>query len=366
MASPLKYLGFKRILVLSLAGIGDTLMATPLLRALRLLYPDSEIHVLVLWPGSAALLEGNPHITQVHQHHFINAPKLDSLKFLLRLRRLKFDASLNTHPQGRHEYRAIARIIGASKRLSHSYENHGWLDRRLVTHTIPQDYSMGCVDNNLGLLTLLNPEADQGPWSRDYELHLQPSEHEWANQFISQNHLNSVPWLGIHVGSGGTKNLALRRWPIDCHIDLIQRLAKVRPNLRVVAFGGPDEAAAHAQLTRPLPPANLLIATTPGLRHAAALLRHANGFLSVDTAFMHLAAWARVPHQWVIETPTLTPTVYPPRPDWIKIHNPGIQGRHLDFYRYDGRPIAGSAESLEALMRQVTPETVCTEIVRHI
>ena len=49
--SPTLHLGIitalKRLLVISLAGIGDTLMATPLLHELRLNFPDAQIEALL-------------------------------------------------------------------------------------------------------------------------------------------------------------------------------------------------------------------------------------------------------------------------------------------------------------------------------
>jgi ADP-heptose:LPS heptosyltransferase len=40
-----------KILLIAMAGIGDTLLATPLIRELRLNYPDAQIDALVLWKG---------------------------------------------------------------------------------------------------------------------------------------------------------------------------------------------------------------------------------------------------------------------------------------------------------------------------
>ena len=70
------------LLVISLAGIGDTLFATPLIHELRANFPAANIDALVLWPGSKNLLEGNPHLNSVHQKNLICAGKVESLRFL--------------------------------------------------------------------------------------------------------------------------------------------------------------------------------------------------------------------------------------------------------------------------------------------
>lgn len=338
-------------------------MATPLVREIPRRFPGVEVEALVLWPGSAQVLAGNPHLGAVHQHDFLKSGRLASLRFTLGLRRRRYGVSFTTHPQGRREYRLITRLIGARRRLSHTYENQAWVDRLLVTDSLPQDYGIPCAANNLALLRLLKVEPDFTRLRPD--LFLGPAETSWAEQWLHAQKLDGIPWLGVHVGSGGTKNLALRRWPAGHYAELFPRLLAARPEGRILLFGGPEEQAAHDELRRRVPDPRVLFPPTPSLRHAAALLGHARAFLSVDTAFMHLATAVQVPRQFVIETPTLNPPVCPPRPDWIRIPNPGVEGRHLDFYRYDGRPIAGTDAEIRALMERVTIDSVLAALLAH-
>ena len=74
------------ILVISLAGIGDTVFATPLIHELRANFPEAAIDALVRWNGSKDLLEANPHLNSVHQKDFLTAGKGESLRFLWQLR----------------------------------------------------------------------------------------------------------------------------------------------------------------------------------------------------------------------------------------------------------------------------------------
>ena len=53
-----------RILVIQLRRLGDVLVTTPSVEALRLAYPRAEIDFLVEPPGDQ-LLEGNPHLSRV-------------------------------------------------------------------------------------------------------------------------------------------------------------------------------------------------------------------------------------------------------------------------------------------------------------
>jgi ADP-heptose:LPS heptosyltransferase len=354
----------RRILVISLAGIGDTLMATPVLAALRRGYPSAEIDVAVMWPGSAQLLRGNPAVDRVHQCNLIQEGKGRSLLFLLGLRRRGYDLSITCHPQGRRVYRWVTRVIGARRRLSHRYENQMWLDRWLVTDSVEQDYGVGCAENNLRLLEMAGCPVEAGPLN--YGLFLEPAEVEWAQNWEREVGLAGTRWVGIHVGSGGTKNLALRRWPLALWMEWVLGLREALPDVGVVAFGGPEEREAHERMQKRLPAGSVLFPPTPDLRHAAALVGRASAFVSVDTAFMHLAAARAVPHQCVIQTPTLNPPVYPMRPDWTWIPNPAVGERALDFYRYDGRPMAGTNAELERIMESVRPRTVLEAVLAGI
>src|SRR6185312_9741548 len=51
----------RRILLLMLLPIGDTLFATPTVRALRFSYPTAEISALA-YPTNAGILEANPDV----------------------------------------------------------------------------------------------------------------------------------------------------------------------------------------------------------------------------------------------------------------------------------------------------------------
>lgn len=351
-----------KLLVISLAGIGDTLFATPLIHELRAHFPDATIDALVLWRGSRDLLENNPHLNRVHQRNLLAETKRKALGFLLELRREGYDFSFNTHPQSRLAYRTVARVIGAKVRVSHSYHNLGWLDRLCIQHLQPQDYTQHAIANNLALLNMvgLRPKLS----AHGYELFLTPAEEDLAASYAEENALAGRRLLGIHVGSGGTKNLALRRWPLTKYRQLIQCVLHARPEANVLLFGGPEEQSDHAQLQREIGDARMLYPPTHNLRQAAALLKHCHAFLSVDTALMHIAAAMRVPGQVVIETPTWNKPIEPHGNPFLLVPNPRVAGRNLEFYRYDGRGIRGRDSEIVAVMESISVDAVLAAVLK--
>jgi len=226
-----------KILVIAMAGIGDTLIATPLIHELRANFPEATIDALARWPGAKDLLAGNPYLNRAHQCNFSDAGAPAFLKFLAGLRKERYDVSINAHPQSKIEYRIVARIVGATQRLSHTYDNSSFLDRFLVTQQLPQDYGIHSADNNLKLLPLLGKTPKLA--SHEFELFLSSEEMAAAEAIVRQNGLAGRRVVGIHAGSGRTKNLRMKRWPVENYIALIRKLTSARPDVTVLLFGGP-------------------------------------------------------------------------------------------------------------------------------
>ena len=345
-----------KLLVISLAGIGDTLLSTPLIRELRLNFPDAQIDALTRWAGAKDFLEGNPNLTAVHQKNFETAGKLDSLKFLLALRRQNYDVSINTHPQSRTVYRTIARLIGARTRISHVYECSGPLDRLLINRTLAQDYARHSIEQNFDVLPLLGGKTKLA--AHEMEVFLSNDLLAQTDAFVTEHKISNRKLLGVHVGSGSTKNLKLKRWPLENYLALFRKLKATRPDLTVLLFGGPDEESDFQKILAESGPPFVVRTNTKNFRQAAALLKKCAGFLSVDTVLMHLAAAMKVPEQIVIEAPTLNATNLPYGNKFTLVRNPAIAGRHLEFYRYDGAGIKGTREELIRCMNSVSVEEV--------
>lgn len=353
-----------KILVIAMAGIGDALIATPLIHELRANFPDATIDALILWNGSKDLLENNPHLNRIFQKNLIKCGKLESLQFLWSLRKNRYDISINTHPQARIHYRIVARIIGAPIRFSHEYECFNWLDRKLVNRIVPQDYTHHSIENNFDVLSLLGGKV-KFP-KHEMEIFLTTNEEQFADEFLTKHNLVGKKILGIHVGSGGTKNLPLKRWPLKNYAGLVRKLNKERSDIHVLLFGGPEEAKDHkvvlAQSNRDLTSE----AKTQNLRQTAALMKRCSAFLSVDTALMHIATAIKVQNQIVIEAPTLNTTNLPYGNPYVLIRNPMVNGRGLEYYRYDGGDIKGTRDELLAVMASIKIEAVFEAVTNLI
>jgi ADP-heptose:LPS heptosyltransferase len=194
--------------------------------------------------------------------------------------------------------------------------------------------------------------------THEIEIFLTPDEDKWVDDFLAYHKLAGQKMLGVHVGSGGTKNLPLKRWPLKNYIRLVRRLNHERPDVSILLFGGPDEAADHEVILAQTDRDRVLQVGAKNFRQTAALMKRCHSFLSVDTALLHLAAAVKAPRQIVIEAPTLNATNLPYGNPFTLVKNPAVAGRNLDYYRYDGGDIKGTREELLACMASITVENV--------
>jgi heptosyltransferase-2 len=126
---------YQKILVINLLHIGDLLLATPALRALRAEYPQAHI-TLLADAKIDALVKYNQHIDElisVDKKGYHN--KLGNyLRLIADIRHRKFDLVINMHPNERAT--AIAAFSGAKEIVGYACRGVGILFNRLVINKV--------------------------------------------------------------------------------------------------------------------------------------------------------------------------------------------------------------------------------------
>ena len=302
-----------KILVLCLAGVGDVLMATPLLRELRQAYPTAILDVLVMQTTVARdILAGNPNVNTVHYFNFMAESRWRALAFCFKLRKERYDCSLSPMPQNRVEYDLVAKLVGARERVGFDYIHRGLVGHSFcLTKRIKERADLHVVDNNLRLL----PEALGIPLSgkkQALDLVLTAEHRRFAQDFRGQHALSGPCLIGFHPGSGTTKNLALRRWPTGKWAELARLLAAHDDTIRIVMFGAASEQSMRDEIQSKsgLESGRLTSACPGNILESAALMAEMDCFVCCDTLLTHIAAAVQVPTVEILG-PTDPRSIYP-------------------------------------------------------
>ena len=326
-----------RILVVKLATIGDLLLATPSLRALRETYPQARIDLLVT-PASASLLDDWAVIDRVIvlDKYLFDYPQqlLKNPRNLLRLRPVwhdlrdgNYDAVLLLHHLtlffGRLKHQILMRATGAKWRIGLD-NGHGWfLNVRVKDDGFgamhEADYNLavakaaGATTNDKRLNVPINDEEYQQARQLLYETDQTQTSFAIASRMpnpknagdepaptlhhaldgIEHLHIKQ-PLIAMHPGSGGYSTS--RRWAPERFAQLADALFYDTGG-QLILMGGPEEADLHQQIFQ-LMQSKMPVRSFAGkgnIRVAAALLERADLFIGNDSGLMHLATAVGTP-----------------------------------------------------------------------
>ncbi len=330
-----------KILVNALSGIGDALMFTPSLKLLKEVYPNSEIHALVMFNAVKDFYERNPHINKVFHFDFLTEGFIKSLKFILTLRN-KYDISINVYPSNRKEYNVINFLLGAKQRaavkyLRKDFQNFGWLNNVGII----EDDSLHNVQTNLKLcekLTNYNPAEEAL-----LDFPLLESDFDSAKFFFKRKNVaDNDLVIGFHPGSATLKNQANRRWEPEKFSELGKKLIQDY-SAKILLFGGSTEEELKQNIVNKINSPHAFTVSSYSLTESAAVMKRCNVFVTNDSSLMHVAS-ALQRKVVAIIGPTNQNYIYP----WKTKHR--IVRLNLDCspcFIYSPRPLICSREDVK-------------------
>ena len=261
------------ILFINVSRIGDTLLATPALRALSYAWPKARITVLG-HPNRAEILRNLPFIAEVGsitKYRAFWRDRIGGQRWDLALV-LGFDAQLVAYAE-----RVADKVVAF--RQSDVYLN----DRLYACVEPPAFQSMHSALGPL-LLTRSLGLSDSG-----YRLHyvVTPEEQEWARAALGRVvPVGARPMIGLQVASFPTKGY--RDWPVGRFAALCARIAERWPRAHFVLLGGKLERPRVDELAAQLGARASSFAGTLTLRQSAAVMSRLDLYVGVDTGPTHI------------------------------------------------------------------------------
>lgn len=353
-----------RVLLVALSGIGNLLMASPLLRALKDANPTAELDLLVASRGTKSVMEANPRIRRV----FVGSakPSLSSARKLVRvLRHEQYAFGIVTYPGQLITSAGLLFFSGIPRRIGHRYS---WLFLRdsgfLLSEPVsvmplppfahPASADAHDVVQNLRTLEPLGITID--PTATRYEFPLILDDRTEADAWLAKRNLGDRTLVGLHPGSYG--DLAHKRWPAERFAELGDLLAE-QYQVTILVFGGPEEQTLKAEVAARMRAPSVTVDAP--LRVTAALIARCACFVSNDSGLMHIAASQSVP-TFGLFGPTDERRTAPWGPHGHVIRAAGTQPTY-DLARLDR---AHQQETADPSLLSLLPEQVFEHIVATV
>lgn len=290
-----------RILLIRPDHLGDVVLTTPVLHALRTHAPKAQI-TMIVGPWSSAIVAHHPAIDRLITCPFPGfqraaqkplAPYIQLLQAAQQLQRGNYDLAINLRPDfwwgAALLYLArIPRRVGYALAPSTSF----------LTHALPfQSPELATISSlrliSVGLETLGYSPFDEPYTPGQYPLQFSPTTEEqgWVTERLSQAGIDGqTPFVVIHPGTGA----AVKLWRPEAWADCANRLPDVLPlrptlaPLQVILTGSKGEQPLLEEIAKgiTIPP---LVMTNMTVGQLAALLGRARMVLAVDNGPAHIA-----------------------------------------------------------------------------
>ncbi|MDH4223667.1 MAG: lipopolysaccharide heptosyltransferase II [candidate division Zixibacteria bacterium] len=272
----------KKILIIQTAFLGDVILCTPLLKAVRKKYPSGEIFFLVI-PQTAGLLQNNPHINQVMIYDKKGKDRgfLNYVKLVRKIRAENFDMAFLPHRSFRSSL--LAYLSGIPRRIGFNKNSASFL----LTEKIRYVQNMPEVKRNLVLV------EDKFSSDNDFLPELFPSGSDFKyveDLFKLWDIGGSNKIVVIAPGSvWETKRWLPERFgeAADLIIDKLKA--------KVVFLGGKDDFELCLKISENMKNKSFVAAGKTSPLQSAALLSKCKVVLSNDTAPMHMGVAMRTP-----------------------------------------------------------------------
>jgi len=277
-------LQLKNILVIKLSAIGDVILVTASLKALREKYPEAKIYCLV-GEESRTILQRCPYLDDI----IVYDPKHKDkgwkglFKLSRRLRSYNFDKAIDFQNNWKSHL-----LAGLSFPLeSFGYDRKGGF---LLSHRIKDDPSpLPPVEHQFRILKMLG--IDFKPDAR-LELWPSPKDEKYVQMLLDSEWLgNSQHIIGINISA--SEKWITKNWPLK-HIARLCDLLATK-GLRVVITGMEKDRVQAQELLTMTKARPAIFAGKTDIMQLAALIKRCKVFISPDSAPLHVAAAMKTP-----------------------------------------------------------------------
>ena len=335
----------KRILVIQTAFLGDVVLVTPLLQALRDRFPKAYLAVLVI-PGTREILTGHPGLDDVLVYDKKGRDhSLHGIRSIVRvLAEKRFDCCLLPHRSFRSAL--LAFVAGIPMRIGFFQSLGCWLYSRRVW----RDSSLHEVRRNLQLLGPLTSEHSLDRYAPAGKLWVSwdTEDSEWANRCLAEHGIRPNDRV-IAIAPGSV--WATKRWLPDGFAAVIDGLI-ARNKRKVVLLGSRDDQPDVDEVLRRCreKPVDLSGKTT--LRQLAAVMKRCELLITNDNGAMHVGVAQGIPVVAIFGSTTLS-LGYGPFTDRAEVVERSLDCRPCGRHGYLECPLGHFN-----CMKEITPEEV--------
>lgn len=274
-------LNSKYILIVRIGAVGDVLMATPLVSAIRKTFPDSYIGFLTS-DYAMPILQYNHEINALYSIKHRKLPfwlSREKQRLAREMKKKKWDVIflLESNPI----FASLIKKFSAKAVYGFKGETDGYL-----TDSIPFSPDSHVISNFLKLGSLLGKDLNEFPM----KLYWDDNASNNAKALLNRLPTN-YPRIAIHAGFGPARKkvLGIRSWPLERFMETMVRLHR-ETQASFILTGTSKEFEINEIIRKNLEVPVLNLAGQTTVSELGALLKDMNLIISIDSSPAHIAA----------------------------------------------------------------------------
>lgn len=286
-----------RILVFAYHGLGNFLMYTPALRALRERYPNARIDLQVgNNTGCEDVLAGSNFFDNIYNLPYKTGLK-EWLERVIEIRRTGYDLTINEFHSHSWRLALLVALSRASFRAGH-VTSPGW-SQRFSRFSFIFNVPVVMREDEHEVERYIDLISAVGATRPDFEsvetfIYLRDEDREFALSFLDRARIgNQATVIGIQPGT--SPNMRWKQWPVERFRELVERVVREMPDARIILFGSPSEMQMIDEMARGLESNVVVAAGRTTVKQVAALIEQCDMLICNDSGLMHVAVAVKTP-----------------------------------------------------------------------
>lgn len=274
----------EKILIIRLSSLGDVVLTTPVVKALKQKFPQAQISFLTK-SRYLDLLKNDPHVFSLigldsrDKHKGISG----FLKLVRQLRTFKFDLLVDLHANLRSFF--IRHLLEAGIKIKY---HKRWSTRFLLVHfKFLKARPNHTVDSYLKTLEKVGVNSfERGP-----RIFLDQKSEGFVKEFLIEKKIEKDDIVvGIHPGA----RWETKRWDEERFTQVCQILNR-KPGLKIILFGDQRDQGAIERIRPRAEDEGVFKAVNLPLNEFMSLINSCDCFVTNDSGPMHIASALGVP-----------------------------------------------------------------------
>lgn len=265
----------KKILIVSVTGMGDCLWGTPGIRALKKAFPEVEIDLVVNRPWRS-LFEHNPYLNKIfeYQEQWYRQPFLG-----MQLWGKYYDAIFIFHAN-----RNFKRLLPWFRSLPvWCHQNFDWVPE---SHRVKIVTAVHGIRQRLTMLEKFGVKPDGG----SMEIFFDQATRDRSIKFLKAQSFSPGKYVYLNLGAA----VESRRWMVERFSELASRILETT-SWNIILGGGPQEKDRALTVLKQLnSPRAVEVCSQPLLTNAA-IISKAGLMVTADTGPMHIGLAMKTP-----------------------------------------------------------------------